>query len=126
MIKFADFTILLLYCGMIFYLSSQPSLHTPLLFPQQDKLFHMGAYSIMAFCAWRSFRHLPVESKSTLYLSILFSSLYGVSDEWHQAYVPGRSSEIADWVADSLGAILSALFIFIWKLSKEQKSLKHQ
>ncbi len=38
------------------------------------------------------------------YLAVLLASLYGVSDEVHQAYVPGRSADLFDWVADTVGA----------------------
>jgi VanZ family protein len=37
-------------------------------------------------------------------LSVLLSSLYGVTDELHQAFVPGRVASIGDLVADSIGA----------------------
>jgi VanZ family protein len=32
---------------------------------------------------------------------------FGVGDEWHQSFVPGRSSEWGDWVADTAGAALA-------------------
>ena len=32
---------------------------------------------------------------------------YAVSDEWHQAFVPGRHSDVADLVADAAGAALA-------------------
>ena len=33
-------------------------------------------------------------------------ALYGVTDEWHQLYVPGRVSDPADWIADVVGLVL--------------------
>lgn len=41
-------------------------------------------------------------------LAIVLSSLYGVSDEFHQSFVPGRSPDIHDIAADTLGACASA------------------
>jgi VanZ family protein len=38
-------------------------------------------------------------------------SLYGVSDEIHQAFVPGRSSDVLDWMADTAGTLV-ALYLF--------------
>jgi VanZ family protein len=39
-------------------------------------------------------------------------SLYGASDEIHQGFVPGRSPEVWDWVADTLGSIAGVLAYF--------------
>eukprot|EP01035_Chromulina_nebulosa_P049365 gene49365-67042_t len=39
--------------------------------------------------------------------SVLAASADGVSDEWHQSVVPGRSVEVADWLADTLGAAVA-------------------
>lgn len=36
---------------------------------------------------------------------------YGASDEIHQMFVPGRSPEIFDFLADTTGGILAALFV---------------
>jgi VanZ family protein len=36
------------------------------------------------------------------------ASLYGVTDELHQAFVPNRSCDLRDWVADTLGGALGA------------------
>jgi VanZ family protein len=30
--------------------------------------------------------------------------VYGASDEFHQRFVPGRTADVLDWLADSLGA----------------------
>lgn len=105
-IKALDITLLILYCTFIYWLSDQPSLPTPMLFPHQDKLFHAGAYFIMAAFVLRAFRHIIVSLSILMISSLIFSSLYGMSDEWHQSFVPGRMSDIADWAADTLGAIL--------------------
>jgi VanZ family protein len=36
---------------------------------------------------------------------------YGASDEVHQAFVPGRSADPADWAADALG-VLAGTFAY--------------
>ena len=35
---------------------------------------------------------------------------YGASDEWHQSFVPGRSVDVADWIADAIGVVVGVLF----------------
>lgn len=42
---------------------------------------------------------------------ILFCSLYGISDEWHQSFVVGRSSDVLDWLADTSGAVLASFLL---------------
>jgi len=39
---------------------------------------------------------------------VFVSTLYGLSDEVHQAMVPGRSSELADVIADFVGSAAGA------------------
>ncbi len=110
MLKLINLIILTSYCSLIFYLSSRSSLPTPLLFPHQDKLMHMGAYFIMAILAWRLFKDF-FNFYAALLISFCFCSLYGISDEWHQAYVPGREADLLDWLADSLGAAIALVSI---------------
>ena len=46
--------------------------------------------------------------------SILLTSAYGMADEIRQSFTPGRSVEIADWVADTLGACLAVSLYQLW------------
>jgi VanZ family protein len=39
---------------------------------------------------------------------------YGVTDEWHQSFVPGRSADAIDLVADAVGAGLAAGGLGAW------------
>ncbi|WP_340123168.1 VanZ family protein [Methylobacter svalbardensis] len=104
MTKILDFTLLFLYCLFIYWLSDQPILPVPSLFSFQDKILHAGAYFIMAVLAWRSFNHLLNRPIVLALISVTFCSLYGISDEWHQSFVEGRFSDVADWIADTSGA----------------------
>lgn len=118
MLKFFDILALLLYCAVIFWLSDQPSLPLPMLFEYQDKLHHFSAYFIMSILAWRSFRHLTHNPVQLSAFAVLFCSLYGVSDEWHQSFVEGRTADSLDWLADTLGASVAVLLL--------TKFLQHQ
>lgn len=112
MAKIIDFTGLSLYCLFIYWLSNQPTLPVPDLFTFQDKILHAGAYFIMGVLAWRSFKHLLNRFIALALISITFCSLYGISDEWHQSFVAGRSSDIFDWVADTVGAGLAVFLLY--------------
>jgi len=100
----------LAWMAMLFYLSHQPRLPAPSLFSGQDKLVHAlvyGALGVMLLVAQSS--HAGRYRWRQIAISVLIASLYGASDEWHQSFVPGRSAELADWVADTVGALLAVL-----------------
>jgi VanZ family protein len=42
-------------------------------------------------------------------LAWVICACYGVTDEWHQRYVPGRFPSVDDWVADALGAAAAVI-----------------
>ena len=109
--KTINLTFLVLYCSFIFWLSSKPSLPMPMFFSHQDKIHHMGAYFIMGILAWRFFNGLFSKPTVVILVSLGFCSFYGISDEWHQSYVPGRDADILDWLADTLGALIALVTI---------------
>ncbi|HIJ82995.1 MAG: VanZ family protein [Magnetococcales bacterium] len=100
---------MLAYSGWIYYLSSGV-VDVPLpSFPYQDKVLHAIAYGVMGAIAWVMFRQWPFFQRAWIWAWV-YTSGYGVTDEWHQFYVPGRYVDVWDCVADSFGA---ALFISI-------------
>ena len=104
--------LLIAYCCLIFMLSSQSKLPMPMLFSAEDKLIHALAYALMALLAWISFSREKRPLKIVFIISVLFCSLYGLSDEWHQSFVLGRDASLGDWLADTTGAVLMATVIF--------------
>ena len=101
---------LLLYCLLIFIQSSYPATQSLSSIPHMDKLAHTGAYALLGFLIFRVFQTTRIRKNAVLLvtLSALVSSLYGVSDEIHQYFVPSRSADIADVAADVAGSILGA------------------
>jgi VanZ family protein len=110
--KILDYLGLLFYCLFIYWLSDQQTLPTPDLFENQDKVLHFGAYFVMGIFAWRSFKHITLPPIILALITIAFCSLYALSDEWHQSFVPGRSSDVLDWIADTLGASFSVFLLY--------------
>lgn len=106
--------LLFLYCSLIFFLSHQPALPVPHVFDMQDKLIHGAAYGLMAGLFWRAFHpHLAVTKLAIV--TVLFCSLYGFSDEWHQSFIEGRQADVFDWLADTLGAFLLTWMLYKWE-----------
>jgi len=91
----------------IFIASNQSSVLPPSLFSNMDKLMHMGAYGILGLFFLLSLKQWQKRlSWKTVWLITLATALYGLSDEYHQSFVPGRYSSLGDIIADGLGAFL--------------------
>ena len=93
----------------IFWLSSQS--HYPgglQLPPPLDKVAHTTVFTLLAWLLDHALqRQLPQWPLYRRHLVVFgLVSFYGLSDELHQRFVPGRSCEFGDWLADSLGAAL--------------------
>jgi VanZ family protein len=100
-----------LWMILIFLLSSRPSVPLPSV-THLDKLAHFGAYAILgSFLAWGQ-RRTGVLSPVWM---VAIGIAYGASDEFHQSFVPGRSAELGDWIADSLGVIVGVAGFHLWR-----------
>jgi VanZ family protein len=112
----------LAWMALLFYLSHQPGLQTPMLFPGQDKFLHAAVYAVLGLLllAAQPRQAQGDYSWRQIGISVLIASLYGLSDEIHQYFIPGRSSEVLDWVADSAGALIAASLL-AW-LSRKRNS----
>ncbi len=53
---------------------------------------------------------------ATLAIAWLITVAYGASDEWHQRHVPERYSEIRDWYADAIGALVAGFAAKAWSI----------
>ena len=78
--------------------------------PLRDKGIHFVEYAVLGWlCAAASSRSWPSASAlRTVAFAVFISVLWGVSDEIHQAFVPGRFSDVGDVIADLVGSIAGA------------------
>lgn len=111
------------WMGLIFYLSSQTGNELQGMFPFFDSLNfgHVVAYFVLSLLFYWALFPLRGKVKVDIRLiSIGLSLLYGISDEWHQSYVPGRMPDALDIVNDVVGAILgmAAVTFYHKKLRK--------
>ena len=79
--------------------------------PFQDKGAHFVEYGILAALVAHALRGTAPQRQMlwVVTVSIAAATIWGVIDEIHQAYVPGRVSDARDLLADALGASLGAL-----------------
>ncbi len=96
----------LIWATLIFLLSSSSLDQVPTLdMFLADKAAHAAFFGVLSVLLFRVFHRWSALSWGrAAMLAIVVTSLYGVLDEIHQSIVPGRSPELADWVADTTGA----------------------
>lgn len=101
---------LYIYAGIIFYVSGMSRPLPDVDIPFFDKLLHILEYGLFAILASRAFRKSSRKSvfENFKILAVLVSIAYGISDEFHQAFVSGRDFSVFDMAADSIGGILGA------------------
>lgn len=78
-----------------------------------DFFAHPIEYFILAILTLRAFlsvQNPPFKKKAFRY-AMLFCFLYGISDEIHQAFIPGRTPSLTDVFYDSVGIIIAG-FVF--------------
>ena len=112
--------------GTIFFLSQQSgdSLHLPM-FPGSDKVAHMTAYAALAVTVLWFFGKRGLEQKKiTVVWTVCFCLFYGLTDEFHQSFIPSRSVSAWDVVADTTGAaVIAALWFFNAQIQRKLSAL---
>ena len=89
------------WAAVLFFLSAIPDVGVGRSLLINDKLVHFGLYAVLgATLAWG--RSVSPGTAGHLLL-VAVGAAYGLSDEWHQLYVPGRTFDLLDWAADVLG-----------------------
>jgi VanZ family protein len=109
-----DIAPLILWMAFIFILSSRSTL-LEIESGTGEKLFNKSAHVIVyGILAWLWWRALTLQRQITwpiLLTALTLTVLYGISDEYHQSFVPGRHSRVSDVLFDASGALAMILFI---------------
>jgi len=96
------------WAAVIFALSSRPGPVVPFeFFPHQDKLGHFIQYFVLGALLHRAMGG----SRCAAILAVFIAAAYGVTDEFHQSFVPDRVVSAADLCADTLGAAFAQIVI---------------
>jgi VanZ family protein len=102
------------WAALIFALSNQPGLAVsddPAVDLPTRHLAHVAVYGVLTLLlAWALTGPRSPSTRSTLGCAVL-AVLYGISDEWHQTWVPTRHGQPIDLVWDGLGAIAAVIGI---------------
>ena len=108
------------WAGLIFALSAQPNLR----FVSDDgldlvvrKVGHMGVFGILALFLWRAIE-TTTEWRRTWAWALVFTVLYAITDELHQAAVIGRHASALDVGVDAAGALIAVATAGLVRVSR--------
>lgn len=81
-----------------------------------NKTAHLFLYFVLCFAFYRGTKNVTV--------AVVLTVIYGISDEFHQQFVPTRTGQITDVIIDSVAAITAGLILwtFYQNLSKKLKN----
>jgi VanZ family protein len=117
--------------AFIFAASSVPGSQVPA--AVWDKLAHFLVYAALG-----AFFLLPLAqgrpsgvTGATMATAVALSFLYGLTDEAHQMFTPGRSPDMYDVIADTIGATAGVAFAglvaLVWRmLAARRRGLDHR
>ena len=87
--------------------TSIPNPPVPSALARFDKVVHFAMYALLAgLLAWAAVGRLT--TTVVVLASVLAVAAWGAIDEWHQQFIPGRSMDLNDWLADLAGALAGA------------------
>ncbi|NTU42507.1 MAG: VanZ family protein [Nitrospirales bacterium] len=105
--KNIHFLLPLLYMGFIFYMSGRSHPLGVKLPYGADKVLHCAGYAFLGFLLGNALYTRAREK--TIIIGLIVATLYGLTDEIHQSFVPGRDASVYDLMADSAGSFVGLL-----------------
>ena len=109
---------LLMYMSIIFFLSHIPSgtenqldyIRFKWLTQELGNLLHIPLFAGLGYLWVKYFQCKLCTGKSMVIKVLLICSLYALSDELHQYFIPGRFASFSDWLLDIIGVVLVLKF----------------
>jgi VanZ family protein len=98
----------LIWAAAVWFIGGMQSTPSVPAVPGLDKAAHFAMYGVLGFLLARGWT--VVGWRGAWLLPVLVALLLGIADERRQRAVPGRSAEVADWLAD-LGGASAGVFI---------------
>ena len=97
---------------VLFLLSAWPRPGVGSWFPGRDKVAHVALYSVPGGAL--AYGRVGALAPPPHLVMILAGVVYGATDEWHQAFVRGRTPDWGDWWADVTGVVLGYTLVLVW------------
>lgn len=105
-------------CMTLIFAASSVSQPPPEVERLDDGVWHGLVYALLAALMLRGLaagRWRQVSGRTAL-LAVALATLYGLTDEWHQSFVPGRTPEVADLIANFTGAAVACGVAWAWRI----------
>jgi VanZ family protein len=117
--------LVILWAILIFYLSSRPADILPEMSDLLSYFVHFCAYWILAVLLVGALNMPWRKSWVMAIVAMVLASLYGITDEFHQTFVAGRSGDVVAWLVDTAGGTLGALagtwVLMVFRLYRKAK-----
>lgn len=134
--KYICYTLLIIWCLVIFYLSNQtsdisgsnsfnilsyilPNLSTDILINLNNifrEFMHAAVFLVLGVFTYISFGYDFKKSyKKIIIYSLIFCIFYALSDEIHQLFVSGRTFQLIDLVLDFTGSLIGIYLTYLVK-----------
>ena len=78
------------------------------------KFAHFSLYTIIGFLLMSLMSTYKIKQKNRIAISTVIGLLYAISDETHQAFIPGRGPLVSDVVIDFSGVMVGMLIAIFW------------
>jgi len=108
---------LVLYWCVLLVLTSIPGKYAPNI-GVSDKIEHSGAYLVLAVLVNFTYmfqRKIPEFYNKPVIFTFFTIVFYGLVDEIHQMFIPGRMADVRDLIADAIGGIVGILIVQLIK-----------
>ena len=102
----------IIYAIIIFWVSSQQQpFGIEIKVIGLDKILHVVEYAVLGFLFARAFAGASekISTRDLVLITFIIGTLYGLTDEFHQHFTPGRVVSILDLAADAIGSFLGAV-----------------
>ena len=109
--------------GILYWLSSIPGVRLPAspevyalfywISPTLQNVLHIPAYAALAGTWCWALRAWLSRASAIVLLAAGISTIYGIFDEWHQSFVPGRYASLTDVTFNVAGAAL-VIWLALW------------
>jgi VanZ family protein len=110
----------IIWLAVILTLTSIPGRDVPQvpLFPEADKVVHLTMYAVLGALVSASVGGRGVSVGRVIVAIAVFAAF----DEWHQQFIPGRTMDVMDWLADVIGCLLGLIFLAVARRRRERTS----
>ncbi len=116
--------ILTIVYSCLIYSASSNDFSVPLPY-NTDKFIHFAEFGLLCLMICWLFSSAQIGKKGIykIIMAVGITSLYGLSDEFHQFFTPHRTVDVFDWLADTTGAIAAG---FLWYIIEYKWQVKEK